>query len=469
MASAGASEFKSPKIPRRPKTPESRQVHFEPQAKSSSSSFNNNERITGFTTANSPRGGFSTNINGVSAPKTPPGIKITTTTAATATTSAPVDTQPTNFPALGLGPNNHLQWHTSANPTQSLSHQVPTSFVSPTPQQQQIFSHPQFHPASFINTGPNNIAPSPITYIGIGPQPPAANHANMGDYQNAAPPTQGVHFQPPVPDTTFGPMQHVYVPRFDGGLAGVQVGHPTSLHYVSATPFASPPAPLTTAACTTVVLPKTFYLNGYTYYASLLCCFVFMFRLAMWGSSESSGSVFLCGIVERLQPVVGAMAPQPSVHGSYVVQQQPYYVQQPAMGQQPVFVAGQQQQYIMPQIQQVAGVPGVGLAGGAAVPGAVPVFAGNAPVPAGHHIPEVSGIGRTAGEEQLRQVQFAHANKMYEPQDFKPADDDPSRFYYVREVDGNWTQRNRFTIDHMGDSRWYVTDEGWFYAVRLPN
>ncbi|KAM0562479.1 hypothetical protein ACHAPJ_002169 [Fusarium lateritium] len=432
MASVGASEFKSPKIPRRPKTPESRQVHFEPQPKPSSSSFNNNERITGFTTANSPSGGFSANI--ISAPKTPPGIKITTTTAATATTSAPVDTQPTNFPALGLGPNNHLQWHTSANPTQSLSHQVPTGFISPTPQQQQIFSHPQFHPASFINTGPNNITPSPITYIGIGPQFPAINHASMGDYQNAAPPTQGVHFQPPVPDTTFGPMQHVYVPRFDGGLAGVQVGHPAPLHYVSAAPFASPPAPLTTAACTTVVLPKTFYLN----------------------------------VLQ--QPVIGAMAPQPSVHGSYVVQQQPYYVQQPAMGQQPVFVAGQQQQqYIMPQVQQVAGVPGVGLAGGAAVPGAVPVFAGNVPVPAGQHIPEVSGIGRTAGEEQLRQAQFAHSNKMYEPQDFKPADDDPSRFYYVREVDGNWTQRNRFTIDHMGDSRWYVTDEGWFYAVRLPN
>ncbi|KAJ4090684.1 hypothetical protein NW761_007035 [Fusarium oxysporum] len=161
------------------------------------------------------------------------------------------------------------------------------------------------------------------------------------------------------------------------------------------------------------------------------------------------------------------MAPQPTVQGSYVVQQQPYYYQQPNMGQQPVLVASHQPQQFMPQVQQVAGVPSVGVAGGAAVPGTVPVFAGN--VPGGQHVPDVTGVGRTAGEEQLRQIQFAHANKMYEPQDFKPADDDPSRFYYVREVDGNWTQRNRFTIDHMGDSRWYVTDEGWFYAVRLPN
>lgn len=169
------------------------------------------------------------------------------------------------------------------------------------------------------------------------------------------------------------------------------------------------------------------------------------------------------------------MAPQPSAYVVQQQQQQPYYVQQPAMGQQPVFVAGQmqpQQQQFVPQMQNVPGVPTVGLAGGAAVPGTVPVFAGNVPGGLGggpQHIPEVMGVGRTAGEEQLRQIKFAHANKLYEPQEFKPADDDPSRFYYVREVDGNWTQRNRFTIDHMGDSKWYVTDEGWFYAVRLPN
>ncbi|RBR25798.1 uncharacterized protein FIESC28_01391 [Fusarium coffeatum] len=406
MASAGANPFKSPKTPRRTKTPESRQVHFEPEAKpavtapsSSSTGGFNTDRITGYTTANSPSGGFSAGVNGVSAPKTPPGIKIAApaTSSTSASTSAPekkVETQPTNFPALGLGANQ-LQWHYSANPTQSLGHQLPTSFISPPPQafQQQFFSPPQFHPASYINTGPNNITPSPsptptpITYIGVGPQSPALNlnQANtMGDYQNAAPPVHGLHFQPPVPDTTFGPMQHIYVPRHDGGLAGLQ------------------------------------------------------------------------------QPAVGTMAPQPSAYGGYVVQQQqqPYYVQQPTMGQQPVLIAGQmpqvQQQQFVPQMQHVPGVPAVGLAGGTAVPGTVPVFAGNVPGGGGcsQHIPEVMGVGRTAGEEQLRQIKFAHANKLHEPQDFKPADDDPSRFYYVREVDGNWTQRNRFTIDHMGDSKW---------------
>ncbi|KAF4980885.1 hypothetical protein FZEAL_3207 [Fusarium zealandicum] len=405
MASAGSSEFKSPKTPRRPKTPDSRQVRFEPEAKNSISS---NGNITGFTTANSPSGGFSVKINGVSRPKTPPAITATTSSEETKT-----DSQPTSFPQLGIAPNSHLQWHTSANPTQSLSHQVPAGFVPPHYQQQQYQQqqgfislppqHPQqqFHPASFI---PHT--PSPVTYIGIGPQPPPSNNI-MGDYQNAAPPPHGVHFQPPVPDTTFGPIPHVYMPRYDGGFVGVQVGPPPSAHFVS--------APLATAACTTV------------------------------------------------QPAYSGMAPQPYAQGGYVVQQQPYYVQQPAMGQQQVLVGGQQAFVPQPQPQHVAGVPAVGLAGGAAVAGGHPVFAGN-----NGHPPDVSGLGRTAGEEQLRQIQFAHANRLYEPQDFKPADDDPSRFYFVREVDGNWTQRNRFTIDHIGDCRWYVTDEGWFYAVRLP-
>jgi hypothetical protein len=128
------------------------------------------------------------------------------------------------------------------------------------------------------------------------------------------------------------------------------------------------------------------------------------------------------------------------------------------IGGQPIMTTAGQQYQAIP-MNQVGGPPGGGI-------GAPPFLAGNAgPIPP----PEISGLGRTAGEEQLRQIQFAHSNKMFQPQEFKPSDDDPSRFYYVRELDGNWTQRNRFTIDHMGDCRWYVTDEGWFYAVRLPN
>lgn len=140
--------------------------------------------------------------------------------------------------------------------------------------------------------------------------------------------------------------------------------------------------------------------------------------------------------------------PQPAPVPSIVVGGQTFYAVPP-----PPAGAAQMQ----PQPQPA---PAVVVQGG----GGPPFMAGNAgPLP---H--EVSGIGRTPQEEVLRQVQFAYKNKLYEPQDFKPGDDDPGRFYYVREVDGNWTQRSRYTIDNMA-CRWYVTDEGWFYAVRLPD
>lgn len=83
--------------------------------------------------------------------------------------------------------------------------------------------------------------------------------------------------------------------------------------------------------------------------------------------------------------------------------------------------------------------------------------------------PDVTGIGGTAAEVTLENTQSADKDKLYEPQDFKPMDDDPLRYYPVRELDGNWTQRNRLTIDNLGDCRWYVSDTGYFYAVRLPN
>lgn len=155
-----------------------------------------------------------------------------------------------------------------------------------------------------------------------------------------------------------------------------------------------------------------------------------------------------------------AMPPHPPY-----VQQQPY-LQQPMMGGQP-FMAQPQgpfPQYFLPNGAITAPGGNMGGGGGGGPP-VFPIVPGNP----GPNVPEVAGVGRTPMEEAVRQHHFAHANKLFEPQDFKPADDNPSRFYYVREVDGNWTQRNRFTIDHNGDCRWYVTPEGWFYAVRLPD
>lgn len=153
---------------------------------------------------------------------------------------------------------------------------------------------------------------------------------------------------------------------------------------------------------------------------------------------------------------------------------------QPVM--QPMQQGYQQQVYPQPvyppQPVMMQGGPAIvgGAAGGGqfmaqpvAVTGPPVVVAGNYPpqsMPV-HHDP-VLGIGRTRNEIIADQRQFAEANDLFKPQDFKPSDDDPSRYYMVRELDGNWTQRNRITIDNLG-CRWYLADEGYFYAVRLPD
>jgi len=91
-----------------------------------------------------------------------------------------------------------------------------------------------------------------------------------------------------------------------------------------------------------------------------------------------------------------------------------------------------------------------------------------APPPAGVFHPEPAlGIGLTGSEMVAQHNKIAADTQMDEPQEMKPADDDPSRMYRCREVDGNWTLRNRFAIDHMKEFRWYVTDDGVFYAVRI--
>lgn len=76
----------------------------------------------------------------------------------------------------------------------------------------------------------------------------------------------------------------------------------------------------------------------------------------------------------------------------------------------------------------------------------VPFGAGYVPQPA------MNTHGATSSEIQLQQMQTPDANKK---QDMKPADDDPFRMYWVREIDNTWTQRNRLTIDSgdIGDVR----------------
>ena len=78
-------------------------------------------------------------------------------------------------------------------------------------------------------------------------------------------------------------------------------------------------------------------------------------------------------------------------------------------------------------------------------------------------------IGLTATEVLNQQLATAQGLEMNKKQEMKPADDDPMRMYWVRELDNTYTQRNRLTIDSgdIGECRWYAQD-GVFYAVRLP-
>ncbi|TVY14607.1 hypothetical protein LARI1_G006235, partial [Lachnellula arida] len=99
---------------------------------------------------------------------------------------------------------------------------------------------------------------------------------------------------------------------------------------------------------------------------------------------------------------------------------------------------------------------------------APPAYYGAAPGPSFQQ-PPFGTIGHTGSEIMTQQLQMASNLEMDKPQEMKPADDDKFRFYWVRELDNTWSQRNRLTIDSgdIGDVRWYAKD-GTFYAVRLP-
>ncbi|KAK2761905.1 hypothetical protein CKAH01_05135 [Colletotrichum kahawae] len=355
-----------------------------------------------------------------------------TSTASTASTAPAADNHEDEEPVPGVF------LHTSTNPSASvnLGYNFPPSTPfgqgPPQPTYGPFIPHTSTHPA--FTAEANAFAPFG-KFNPFGLQAPA--YVNMADYQNVAPPAGGLHFQPPVPDTSHGVMQHVYVPRFDNGAPP----HPGYAYHVG-----SPQVQILPFATTTLVTqqPAPVLLNAplvFYHYAN-------------------------CTDLESQQPPpnnVTYIGQAPPANPPFMIAQQP--IMQPGMAMQnpPIMLQGPPQ--VMNGAPMFQGPPSMGMSmppnmGG----GGGPVFAGNGGFP-----PDVTGFGKTAGEMAMEQAQFAYANGLFEPQDFKPADDDPSRYYPVREVDGNWTQRNRFTIDNLGDCRWYVTNEGFFYAVRLPN
>lgn len=113
--------------------------------------------------------------------------------------------------------------------------------------------------------------------------------------------------------------------------------------------------------------------------------------------------------------------------------------------------------------------------GGGGIPAGHPVYlnhGGGGPqpmmpgiFPPMHHEP-ATGVGMTAGEVASAYMMDPEIN---EPQEFQPADTNPARMYMVRQLDGQYIAMSRATIDSFGSkgARWYLTDDGVFYAVRL--
>lgn len=206
MHPTGNPDSKSPKTPRRIKT-------------TSAGDITPKVRFEQTTADQAAQAAAKVNNNTAGGDKTEP-IPVTTTTS-----------QPTSFPGLVPPPGLAGQWFTSVNPGQSVSH-PPSAFPGhPQSLQQHVgFTQiPQYQPTNIAIPG------NPVVYH--------PNFTMAADYQNTGPPPHGLNFQPPVPDTTFGPMNHVYIPRFDNGVAGAPAAYaqpvrypPRSVHFVPTAP-----------------------------------------------------------------------------------------------------------------------------------------------------------------------------------------------------------------------------------------
>ncbi|KAJ4420127.1 hypothetical protein N0V82_004574 [Gnomoniopsis sp. IMI 355080] len=273
--------------------------------------------------------------------------------------AAPLGTQVYNNPAGSFGSagvNHIFVHHTTTNPS---------SFSTHTPQYNAV-----------------NLPGQPTTIYFKMPE-------QLGPYQNAGPPNNGLNFQPQTPDTSLGPIYHHYIPRADG--------HPGTYAYMIA------PG----------IIP------------------------------QGAAGPLQAGITTN------PMMPMP------VINHQPY----PG---QPMFMGGGNMSSGQPMMMPMAGGAGGG------VPPGQPVLVNGGPAPM---MPGAfPAMNNMAAPFHFDPAAGMTNPELNEPQDFKPADDSPSRMYWVRQLDGEYCQMPRITIDSFGQAaRWYCTDEGVFYAVRLAD
>ncbi|KAI1169983.1 hypothetical protein F4777DRAFT_595691 [Nemania sp. FL0916] len=305
-------------------------------------------------------------------------------TTPTTSTSTPLHTPTSQAPQTPPAPHN-----TSPD----LLSQVPVHFVTNTPHGLVLDGVLHPHPR-----GPNSQHPQPQplpsgtqnsafpSLISNTAHPTQVNMSTVG--AGLMPDPNAVHYQPPVPDTTYGPMVFTYVPRYDP---------PEPQHMMPNGVAGGPP----------------FY-------------------------GPAAYQQVQPGMTTAPIPVMGHPVPAPAVNC------QPGFVPPMAYGPAPGGPV-----HVVPAVGHPTPITP---SGGYFVNGGI----GNV------------DFGKTRNEVDAENQYQALHNQMNEPQDMKPADDDVSRMYWSRELDGRWISRSRFTLDNMGNFRWYVTENGVFYAKMLP-
>ncbi|RYO81332.1 hypothetical protein DL766_004483 [Monosporascus sp. MC13-8B] len=271
-------------------------------------------------------------------------------------------------------------------------------------------------PGLFNYTTPYTTSTTPYYYYY-----PVSTRSNMSEYQDPRiqPPGAQNFTDNPEPGVTNGPMVHQWTPRFDGQYA------------MNSGPGFQP--------------------------------------VPVFAAPGVTGAVPLQQVpMPQVQTGVAAqpMAIPAMVHPG---QQQQSFAFQPGqpmppaqvIGQAPPFV-GQPTGFAAPAAQ-VPPPPGVfqQVGQGMVVPGQPMPGMPTCP-------PDIMGIGKTSAEMAMEQAHAAANNQANEPQDFQPADPDPGRMYWVRQLDNEWIQMSRFTIDRLA-CRWFVWPNGVFYAVRLED
>ncbi|KAI1417843.1 hypothetical protein F5Y13DRAFT_185172 [Hypoxylon sp. FL1857] len=368
----------------------------------------------------------------------------TTTTPLPATAAAAANSTKSTYQEPGPGFDQIV---TNVPGVGLVYNRAPVSGSNPASGQQAHLQHqgpglarPQVLPPGFVQAStPNPVLPQFVSPVSHSSSPAMAYTSFM--------PNQGQHFQPPVPDTTYGAIPHTYTPRFDNPAVGGQyVTIEGQVYRVvgNSTPGGAPVQYVPFQQVSTIhtqgssSVPPVF---------QAVPCYV-----AQQASSQPVYYYVNASLIRTLSKVAAAGGANPILMQQGT--QQPVYVQ--AQAGLPGLVAP------APVANQPGAFPAMvapQVIGGASMPGAWPVSAA----------PDVMGIGKTGTEIQIEQYHTALNTKALEGQDIAPGDPDPSRMYYTRELDGEWTLRNRYTIDHMDDCRWYVMPGGIFYAVRLAD